>query len=89
MYSNESKKMEILTRLVKEGHITLDEAFELADNSDDKYLGPINPQPQIMPPFISTPYQPSILPNSPWFGINHPTTGEYLGSTFNITSSNR
>lgn len=71
--------MEILTRLVKEGHITLDEAFELADKQSDQHMGPMNPPVQINYP--SWPYHTqNPLPRiqEPWYQVNDPNNPQIV-----------
>lgn len=83
----QNKKMEILTRLIKEGHITLEEAFELSDRVHPNFIGAPLPYPVIGVPNIHTlPYRPGTT-ITPWFGTTHPSTGEPLTTTYTTTST--
>lgn len=90
-FSDETKKMSILTRLVKEGHITLEEAFELSDFPDANHLGPVKapqvfePNPIWRNPHIT--YPTPNTPLNPWFGINDPLTGERIGPIFTTSTT--
>lgn len=81
MFSDEDQKMSILTRLVKEGHITLEEAFILSERNTTS-------QPVYVPqqPYTIEPLRVGDYPY-PWFGINHPTTRDPIGPTWNTSNS--
>lgn len=90
-YSDDTKKMEILSRLVREGHITLEEAFELCDNPRINHIIPEYPAPK--PYIVSDPYRVIYPPigTSPGYipghTINSPFTGNPLGTYYTTTIS--
>jgi hypothetical protein len=67
---SDERKMKLLERLVKEGHITLDEAFLLAE-AEYKFI--TLPQQEVLnPPFYPS-WSPNTVPNMQpiWFGNNN------------------
>jgi hypothetical protein len=82
-----TQKEQIVDRLHKAGHITLDEVFTLLDKKDNTWTTPVNPSPTIpwtTPPIFPDPYYPqspyTITCNDKWLN-----TVTYTSKENNLT----